>query len=55
MQGATDFGEYASPENKVSIHAPYAGSDAAEAQKDRDFQVSIHAPYAGSDFLDQLC
>ena len=33
----------------VSIHAPYAGSDAEVRDHFPGFIVSIHAPYAGSD------
>ncbi len=33
----------------VSIHAPYAGSDTADATALAFTTVSIHAPYAGSD------
>ena len=33
----------------VSIHAPYAGSDAPAEGTDPLLCVSIHAPYAGSD------
>ena len=45
--------------NKVSIHAPYAGSDCKEGYQYRLLCVSIHAPYAGSDdrhkVLDSPC
>ena len=33
----------------VSIHAPYAGSDASKTVQQCHYLVSIHAPYAGSD------
>ena len=37
------------PQCRVSIHAPYAGSDAVSKQCCGENDVSIHAPYAGSD------
>ena len=35
--------------SRVSIHAPYAGSDFSNGFKLDKHTVSIHAPYAGSD------
>ena len=38
--------------DKVSIHAPYAGSDESKFHKKISIaMVSIHAPYAGSDVI----
>ena len=40
-------------EPKVSIHAPYAGSDNFNNDVNTfTIYVSIHAPYAGSDVAD---
>ena len=33
----------------ISIHAPYAGGDAAPTLSSGWIQISIHAPYAGGD------
>ena len=36
--------------NEISIHAPHARSDQAEAaERERAHQISIHAPHARSD------
>ena len=37
--------------SKISIHAPYAGSDHIVDGFFKLFRISIHAPYAGSDGL----
>ena len=49
MQGATVFYRIRLTDKKVSIHAPYAGSDKKFFMPIEDLYVSIHAPYAGSD------
>ena len=50
MQGATAFKHcFAKIIDKVSIHAPYAGSDDIQLYLKMFCEVSIHAPYAGSD------
>ena len=52
MQGATGANEDIRISQKVSIHAPYAGSDQAVPVADySEDMVSIHAPYAGSDII----
>ena len=50
MQGATVLHHHGPDVHKVSIHAPYAGSDGSKGgYKLSEYDVSIHAPYAGSD------
>ena len=49
MQGATVRRFLCHDICVVSIHAPYAGSDAGERGETLWKYVSIHAPYAGSD------
>ena len=50
MQGATGIKIEGHAGYAVSIHAPYAGSDAEIAgYTNEQIEVSIHAPYAGSD------
>ena len=50
MQGATCHLLHMAVQTGVSIHAPYAGSDAPDLPTpDQTNTVSIHAPYAGSD------
>ncbi len=34
---------------RISIHAPYEGSDSEALEKARTDMISIHAPYEGSD------
>ena len=56
MQGATCFFFVIVRGRKVSIHAPYAGSDALYGSVALDeIWVSIHAPYAGSDRMKEKC
>ena len=38
--------------NKISIHAPHAGSDSVLGVPPGFVQISIHAPHAGSDGVD---
>ena len=52
MQGATGAVGTLVDAAKVSIHAPYAGSDADGSEAAPRIKVSIHAPYAGSDARD---
>ena len=49
MQGATLTAPFRSFSFRVSIHAPYAGSDGKSISLFLILIVSIHAPYAGSD------
>ena len=50
MQGATEYHKAMIKYQRVSIHAPYAGSDIRNLSHLVFFNlVSIHAPYAGSD------
>ena len=49
MQGATIPCLQLSAIYRVSIHAPYAGSDDNNGIDQAWCEVSIHAPYAGSD------
>ena len=52
MQGATGANEDIRISQKVSIHAPYAGSDQAVPVADySEDMFSIHAPSAGSDVI----
>ena len=49
MRGATGNQGQLCAAGSISIHAPHAGRDAAEAAKNRQWQISIHAPHAGRD------
>ena len=50
MRGATVGVQLFHALDRISIHAPHAGSDATSlAAVQRSFAISIHAPHAGSD------
>ena len=49
MRGATQIGDAALAEIKISIHAPHAGRDDGETEFKRSLSISIHAPHAGRD------
>ena len=49
LRGATMKFQKFSRKQMISIHAPPAGSDRAEAEKKATMLISIHAPPAGSD------
>ena len=49
MRGATGLLVQQHYTERISIHAPHAGSDDANDFDDNNLDISIHAPHAGSD------
>ena len=49
LRGATEFLADIAERERVSTHAPLAGSDVVHLEGRVDAEVSTHAPLAGSD------